>query len=452
MAQQATRKQTQTAPPVTRSPRLPKGKAGGLIDYARFRLTFTDADAFMDYMRGYPNAEGLTLFLYRLIPKINLSLIGKSESNIQKGGYEDLRLYTIEAVSEKFGQGKYNIKVTDSNRPEGQREVVRTCQYKISDSDKPPVYDVRTLELGHSDNIDEVNRLITMGVLVRDASGAPRLRTAADAAPIAPAAVPAATGLPISSDFFGQLLLSAFQKQQTPHDVVSDTLALAKLITPPAPPTPTIDQIADAVASRMGNGRGAAADPFSQWERVQGFVDKIKGVGGPVVGAVTGSDVAAADSSWAPHLANILAQARSFLPEVMGAFRELRATNGNGHGTAPAQQNGAGMQQLQPIEARIEQVFRIGFQKMQEGVTGFDYAAYVCFHMPGGLEVYQTLEPSGAQGLISLAAMNPAARPIVNDPAIRPKLEEFLTDFFSFVPNPDAQETAPASSASAAVA
>ena len=73
---------------------------------------------------------------------------------------------------------------------------------------------------------------------------------------------------------------------------------------------------------------------------------------------------------------------------------------------------------------------------MSEGVTGFDYAAYVCGFHPGGLEVYRFLEPQGAAGLIALAAMNPAARGLVNDPEIRPQLEVFLTDFFSFDPSP----------------
>ena len=63
MAQQAARKQAETAPRATRSPRLPRAKMGTAPDYSRYRLTFTDADDFMTYMRGYiRNPEGVTLF------------------------------------------------------------------------------------------------------------------------------------------------------------------------------------------------------------------------------------------------------------------------------------------------------------------------------------------------------------------------------------------------------
>lgn len=195
MAQQATKKQTETAvmpPPIARRGRPMKGKVPNEpTDYTRHRLTFNNAEAFMVYMAGYPNRDGITMYLYRLFPKIDLSLIGQRESNIQKGGYDDLQLFTRDAVAEKFGRGDYQVKVVDSNRPEGTREIVRSAQYRIPDADKPAIYDPRTLILAHADNIDEVNRQIMLGVLVRDASGTPRIRTAGDASvPIPAAAVP----------------------------------------------------------------------------------------------------------------------------------------------------------------------------------------------------------------------------------------------------------------------
>lgn len=104
------------------------------------------------------------------------------------------------------------------------------------------------------------------------------------------------------------------------------------------------------------------------------------------------------------------------------------------------------------LEQRIEQIARIGFDRMNEGVTGFDFAAWVCNFHPGGLEVYRFLEPGGPVGLISLAAMNPATRPLVNDPATRAQLETFLTDFFSFDPDGGASAEAELPSASAPAA
>ena len=97
------------------------------------------------------------------------------------------------------------------------------------------------------------------------------------------------------------------------------------------------------------------------------------------------------------------------------------------------------------VEQRVEEICMIGFQRMTEGVTGFDYAAYVCNFHPGGLEIYQMLEPAGAVGVIALAAMNPQTRGLVNDPAVRPQLEAFLTDFFTF--SVDGSEESPSGAA-----
>ena len=445
MAQQAVKKQVPAVglPPLrTPSPRVGKVKPGAW-DYARWRITISDPDAFMDFMRGYPNPDGVTLFLYRLQPPIDLSLIGHKESNIQKGGYGDLNLFSFESVAEKFGRGKYNVKVTDSNRPEGQKEVIKGCQYKISDSEKAPVYDIRTLKLADPDAIDEVNRLISTGVLVRDAGGAPRLRTAADAAGPAPAPVaPVGAGDLLSRDVLGQVLISVLNRSSAnPHDAVKDTIEVARLLHPPQV---DFEGMIERVVTRLGGlGKGAPReDAFSVYERIDGFLTKFGGkpaAAASNVGSGNGVSENGGPKSWVPHLPAVLSEARMLIPEVLAMLRELRAER-EAVG-APVQNGGQLQQQKQlTIEQRIEQVVRTGFQKMNEGVNGFDYAAYVCGFMPGGLEVYRFLEPQGAVGLIALCAMNPAARPLVNDLQIRPQLETFLNDFFSFDPAGESSE------------
>lgn len=428
MAQQTARKQVETAAPKTRAPRLPQAKTSPPSDYSRYRLTFTDADQFMTFMRGYPLTEGVTLFLYRLVPKIDLSLIGKRESNIQKGGYSDLNLYSLESIAEKFGCGKYQVKVTDSNRPDGQREVVRTCQYKITDAGAP-VYDVRTLELGHSDNIDEVNRLITSGVLIRDASGAPRLRTASDAAPVVAAPV-AGNG---DSSFVYQLAMAAVQNAaQSPRDSVKDTIEVARMLMPPPQPVVDLEAIVERVAARFKPSD--PLDVFTQYDKIESFIGRFRAPGAGAVNAV-GDGVASTDS-WAPHLQGILESATSFLNTGMAAFRELRQNGGAAPppvAAAAAPQNGdVNANPLPPLNQRIEQVFMMGFQEMQKGISGFDFAAWVCLRMPGGLEVYRALEPNGAAGLIALAGANPLAASVVNNKKTRDQLETFLADFCSF--------------------
>ena len=221
-----------------------------------------------------------------------------------------------------------------------------------------------------------------------------------------------------------------------PHDTVKDTIEIARMLQPQAPAI-DVEGIVERVAARLKPHGVGREDPFANYERMEQFISKVRGPA-TTAGALGSEVAAAAADGWAPHLGNILAQARAFLPELVGAFREFRVQPQNGHAQQPGQ-NGAQPQPM-TMEQRIEYVFRLGYQRMQEGVTGFDYAAWVCSFHPGGLEVYRFLEPSGAAGLIALAAMNPQARVVVNDPAIRPQLELFLTDFFSFDPDGAASE------------
>jgi len=432
MAQQAVRKQAETTPVIARSPRVGGGKKPFVPDYSRVRHTFTDPDAFFAFMQSYPNRSGVTLYLYRVFPKIDLSLIGHTESNIQKGGYEDLPLYSFDAVTKNFGRGTYQIKVVDSNRPEGEKEVVRSCTYEINDTDKPAVYDLRTLKLSEPKNNDEINRLIVQGVLVRDAStGAPRLRTAADIAPVA-AAAPVAAVDTSANALIVQFAMEAFKStRQSPSEAVKDMISIAQAIQPAPVAAPSIEQIADAVAVRLG-GAGRGADPFAGWERVQAFIERAGGVAAAVnpEGAPAG---AAGDggASWAPYLANIISEARAFVPELVGAWYQLRSSSATA-AAAPAD----GVLEMLPLDKRIETIFKAGFQSMQRGITGHQFAQWLCLsgEMPGGLEAFNVLKPAGVVGLVAMASTNPMGARIVNDPVLRPQLDRFLSDFFAFDP------------------
>lgn len=443
MAQQAVRKQApavETAAPRRRAPRPPQVKTGTEApNYERWRLTINNPDEFMAFMRGYPNPQGVTLFLYRLKPKIDLTLIGQEETNIQKGGYDDLSLFSVEAVAEKFGRGQYNVRMTDSNRPDGQRQVIQACQYKLFDVDKPPVYDVRTLLLAHNDNIDEVNRLLASGVLVRDGLGAtPRLRTATDAPATMGAPVYAAPAAPAdrsATDLLYQIAVEAFKSsRQSPTEHVRDSIEIAKLMRPETPAF-SVDQIVESVVTRLGGApRGVAADPFAQWEKVQSFIERAGGIVAERAGVVVNPAAAGGGdgSSWAPHVAGILSEVRAFWPEVLHGLQMLRAQK---PGAPVETQNGGGLQLL-PLNQRIEAIIKTGFETMRRGITGEQYAMWLCTsgEFPGGLEAFTYLKPAGAAGLITMAGMDPRGAAIVNDATVRPQLDLFLASFFSFDP------------------
>ncbi len=451
MAQQAARKQAENPADVTgfpsareRSPRPPAGKTGvAPVGYDRCRLTFTDPDAFLKFMRGYPQREGVTFFLYRLRPRIDLSQVGLRESNIQKGGYEDLPLFTPEAVAEKFGRGHYQVKVTDSNRTDNQREVVKSCQYKLDNADKPSIYDVRSLQLAHPDNMDEVNRLLQTGELIRDAvTNAPRIRNADDGHPPAPAAAHSAGSELLDRATLGQILTGLVTRAvASPVDQFTQFLSMAKQLERPPVAAFTPDQIADLVAAKLGGSRNGDGDFFANYERVQAFIEKVRGPAGEDGGAAS----APAGDGWLNALPTILNSLRGVIHEANVTFRQyavMRGTapppaarpNGNGQRAAVVpiheQQNGA------PADP-IEEFAMLALQKMHEGVSGYDFAAWACAWHPNGLQIFEFLEPQGATGTLGLLAMNPAANAILSDPARRPQVEQFLNDFFSFTPGGD---------------
>jgi hypothetical protein len=436
MAQQGVRNAVETPVRRTRSPRLPVAKTTTEApSYERWRMTISDPEEFLSFMRGYPNPQGVTLFLYRLKPKIDLSLIGLEETNIQKGPIADLALWGVDAVAEKFGRGLYNARVTDSNRPEGQKQVIQTCQYRI-DCEKAPVYDARTLVLGHAENIDEVNRLIAAGVLVRDASGSPRLKNAADT-PVSSAPVMAAAPVDVSAtQTLHQIALEAFkQSRQSPSEAIKDFIAISQSLHPPTPPL-SVEQIVEAVVTRLGGTpRGVAADPFAQWERVQGFIDRAAGVA--AAGIAVNPAVAPAGeagASWAPYVAPILQEVRGFWPEILNGLAMLRNQRAAAQPPAVAEQNG--VLHMLPMDKRIETIFKAGFESMRRGITGSDFAAWLCLsgEFPGGLEAFNVLKPAGAVGLLAMARTNPQGALVVNDATIRPQLDLFLASFFSFDP------------------
>lgn len=432
----------------------PAGPA--VFDYALSDQTFQKPQEFYRYLEGYPNKQGLLAYIYRLKPKIDLSLIGIEETTILRTAVESEM--TEEHVAEQFGRGLYMLTLNDANRPKGQKEVAKTW-FDCSMAPKPPQYDPRTLCLAEPKNQDEITRLLNTGVFVNDkVTGRPRVRTTDDGPqPVTPVAAPAnGTGEIFGRDMVAQIVLAALNRgTQSPHDTVKDTIEIARLLVPASQPGPDLETIVERVVTRL-NGAEAPSDPFRTYERMENFLDKMRP---PVTGQVltsTGSAIASAvggesAATWAPHLPGIFREARGFITELfqeLRIMREMSPANGapaaNGHQPqAPVARRPATMNE------RIEEVCRMGFERMSEGMKGFDFAAWVCMFHPGGLEVFQYLAQSGAMGVIALLAFNPASRALANDPVIRPQLETFLTDFFSFDPNPSEDESGESVAASA---
>lgn len=461
----ATQPAVKTAPvrqsgPAQLAPR--KGARARIYDYTRYRVTIPKPEDFAQYLSGYPNKSGLALYIYRLLPKIDFGLIGVKEHTIRKV-FEPEQM-TPDWVAGEFGRGRYSFKLQDKLRDKGQTEVC-SMVFDVTDPEREPVYDVRTLCLGAQENIDEINRLLEKGALIRDAAGQPRVRTERDG-PVsgtAPVIVSSGDGDLIGRDVVGKLLISMVEKgSQSPAAMLNQSIEIAKLLRPESPQSAfTAEAVADIVLAKMGRGNGRPPlDPFDAWERIEAFLAKAGG-GARAVGAVAAVAGGSTTEGVLAGVTEVLKGAAVVIPQIIHGLEFLEnqkmrlavsvnRTAGAPQNNAPA--NGTpvvvDIQPMSMIE-KIEEVAQLAFLKMGEGMSGFDFAAYLCQWHPGGLEVYSFLEPHGAVGTLGLLAMNPAAAPLCNDPEKRPQLEKFLDDFFSYDPVGSAGEEEDESAAAA---
>lgn len=448
MATQATVKRASKA---SDSSKTPKKKAR-VWDYSRWKMAIQDPDDFQAYLHGYPDKTGLMAYVYRLIPKIDVKLIGIEETNILETA--TLGEMTAAYIAHRFGRGKYMLKLNDANRPKGEAEVARTW-FRLEDEEKPPVYDIRTLLIGHPENQDEVNRLLTLGQLVREPSGAPRLRSESDGSHNGPSFVSAPSNGGselLTKETVGQLILKLVDRgSQSPGDAIKQSIEIAKLLSPPAAASTApfdVNMIADLVAVRMTTARrsGGGGDVFENYERVESFISKVRGG----VSAVA-PDTGGGGGSWVTAVPSILAGIAGLIPLVIAGVQQLRSgPAGMLPGVPPA---GAGAvpravppqaPQVRTLPERILDVATLGMAKMGEGVSGFDFASWLCAWYPGGVEVYQFLEPQGAAGVCGLLAMNPATAAILQDAARRVQIEAFLGDFFTYDPLGGSEDEVPA--------
>lgn len=417
-----------------------KRSSGRAFDYSRFRIPIPNPEQFAQYLAGYPNKSGLQLYIYRLWPKIDFGLIGQREHTIRK--VFEIGQMNVEWVTREFGRGKYQFKLNDKLRDKGETEVCNMV-FEITDPERPPVYDVRTLCLGAPENIDEINRLIETGAVLRDPSGNPRVRTERDGpAQMPPSSVTPAAGSQeiISRDLVGQMLVTMMQKaMQDPSTAIEQSIQIARLLRPENPPgQPTLQQIGELIDNRLGRV-SAAGDPFSQWERIEAFLAKAKTATGSVVAAATSDSVLAGISEVLKSAAVVIPQVISGIDFLQKQRAKLAITINNGTNGAAGAPEGARTMQEKPqamsLADRIAEIAQMAFIKMGEGTNGFDFAAYICQWHDGGLDVYRFLEPHGTVGVIGLLTMNPQAAPILADPVKRPQLETFLNEFFTYDPD-----------------
>ena len=377
--------------------------------------------------------RGMKMYVYRLWPVIDRKEKEHFLSKLQEPCAEDFLLST-------FGSGKYYLRLNNK-----QGNTIASHTVSVYNQQHPPRVNPEEVVVSDPEN----DRYFKTWGKPQPATLGDSSSAVADLARMAlnegnrrPSLDPQILGLwektNAERDNLAQRLVEMAQKQPPasavePITMLREMLGVMREIQPPVPPAASIDQIADAVATRLGVvGRGAGGgDPFSHWEKVQAFLERAGGVAPAVNPEGPGGGVAGdVSSSWAPHIANIISEARAFVPELMQAWFAVRSSS------APAAVPDDGALEILPLDKRIETIFKAGFESMRRGVTGQQFAQWLCLsgEMPGGLEAFNILKPAGAGGLVAMAATNPLGAQIVNDAGVRPQLDRFLADFFSFNP------------------
>jgi hypothetical protein len=96
--------------------------------------------------------------------------------------------------------------------------------------------------------------------------------------------------------------------------------------------------------------------------------------------------------------------------------------------------------------SRLVRVGNLALEKMRAGMTGFDFASFLCSsYTPGGLDLFRILAADGTTGVMGLLGQLPEV--IAAGPEGRAAIEAFLDDFFTYDPLGGVEEAAAVSAA-----
>lgn len=440
------------------------GRKRNPFNFEASNQKFREPSIFADFVRQYPDQSGTFLKVYRLLPEIDLSLIGASETAIHTT--HDAAEATESYLADRWGQGRYWVLFNDENRPRGQQQIAQTWIDVNDPAAKPAVYDIATLKLASKANVDEIQRLVSAGKLERDERGNLRVVRAGDraAAALPPPAAPAPVvlaplnGTSISDQIALKLLERAIPSATplSPKDTLDEAFKIAERLNPhPSGESAIVAELRTelaAIRSKLDGGSNLDKD-FATYERMESFFSKI---GAGRATAAVGSD----EPIWmrplisvGERLATVLA-VRFAAPPVAaaaapGAPRPQQVVAPPPNAPAPP---AASYPQLLPADApimnRALQAVNLGLDAFNRNVIGYDYAAWLVGFYPGGREVFHTLVSAGGPDeIIGLIAMFPQIQeltaPILADPARKDQLAAWLGDFLDYDPDASSSEGEP---------
>lgn len=152
--------------------------AAAEFDFGAPFQVFKDINVFSEFIKRYPDRNGIVAYLYRLEPVIN-----RKQSDPDNGStLEKLDCDSIsyESISRTWGSGKYQIMFNDLNR--GKSNNVARCTFSIVESDLPAVLDPAELVVDKPSNAALVASYQQKGYVIVEENGVRKLVPASVAA------------------------------------------------------------------------------------------------------------------------------------------------------------------------------------------------------------------------------------------------------------------------------
>lgn len=273
---------------------LPKAKASSppALDFSKSRQKLAP-ETFYRFAREYPSTDGISIYVYRLTPRIDRGLAGIEDSNIEV--LTNCRAIDEEYLLRQHGSGKYHLKFSDANKPGGLTEVARST-VEIYDPSVPPLVNPVELVVGAAGNDPYIQKYLREGWTVQEnkltpPAGADKANETLAQTIKELAARPAAA--PAVSDAIVNRLVDAALTRNNGGDDLDRVERMARLMSPSA------DMM--RMFSEMVRDRPAAAAAANPLETFKETASTLKELGWTPPGGAAASG----GTDWAAAIAAI---------------------------------------------------------------------------------------------------------------------------------------------------
>jgi len=373
---------------------------------------------FFRFGREYPNQEGVSWYVYQLLPKINRKQVGITTNYI--GTYKEP--LTEDQILAAHGSGKYWLTFTDANAPKGCTERASST-VEVYHPDMPNKIDPRELVLDDEKSKPYLDELRARGIV----KGAEVTQTGSNEAVTALADLnkrlleERGKDSGIGKELM-QLLLVQLQRKDTS---IEDAMKLAALMKPAE--SPLTAQLLKLLADRQ---TPPASDPFENWERVEKLMERAgarnpgkSGAWDKVLEAVPGILQAGLGmfSMWANSQRRGPIPSTAAAPVAAETIVDVRPD--------PEVELPPGdMDMLNPATmAALKNVAEKALKAFESGKTGDHFAAALCIDEQGE-RIYGALREMGSAGILNTMSMVPGLmdRLAARKAEIEPWLEAFI--------------------------